>query len=75
MSVVRCPIGHPVPVASRSLPDLIHGSADPTCRFCLGDGLVCEDHPDRSWDTGLESDCHCGSVGMPCACTGLEAHG
>ncbi len=51
-----------------SLPDLIHGSASPDCDTCEGDGLVCEDHPDRAWGgCGVL----CGAPGMPCACTGL----
>lgn len=36
----------------------------PECPTCLGDGIVCEDHPDQPWRDG-EQAC-CGGAGMPC---------
>ena len=51
---------------------LLAQRVDRNCVTCHGDGLVCEEHPARSWDSGLPSDCPCGAAGMPCRCTGLE---
>ncbi len=34
------------------------------CRICGDFGWVCEDHPDKVWDT---TGCKCGA-GMPCVC-------
>jgi hypothetical protein len=39
---------------------------NPDCPFCLGYGIVCEDHPARPWDSGTDRDCRCGGAGMPC---------
>ncbi len=37
------------------------------CPICLGDALVCEDHPGRPWDPdGSGYGCDCGAAGMPC---------
>ncbi len=38
------------------------------CSSCLGNGWVCECHPDRPFDTGTAADCQCGGAGMPCGC-------
>lgn len=40
----------------------------PECPVCLGEGHVCEDHPDRPWagTVGDELGCDCGGAGMPC---------
>ncbi len=35
------------------------------CKICLGEGWVCEDHPDKAWKDG---DGCCGGAGMPCKC-------
>ena len=51
--------------------------ADRTCTHPIGDGHVCENHPDRFWGylcceevPGQEvcehGACHCGGAGMPC---------
>ena len=45
---------------------------NPKCPVCLGLGWVCENHPDRAWDTDIG--CECGA-GVPCECqraNGLE---
>lgn len=41
------------------------------CEICLGEGIVCEDHPGRPWAPGPLHDsdsrcCDCGAGGMPC---------
>lgn len=41
-------------------------ACSPECPVCYGDGIVCENHPDKVWDpdeTGVG--CGCGA-GMPC---------
>lgn len=41
----------------------------PDCRFCRGEGHVCEDHPDRPWYPVVRHEdgaCDCGAAGMPC---------
>lgn len=35
------------------------------CTVCQGEGWVCEDHPDKAWDSG--NGC-CGAAGAPCVC-------
>lgn len=40
--------------------DVVSGDA---CRTCNGLGWVCEEHPDRAWDSG--EGC-CGAAGAPC---------
>lgn len=44
-----------------TIDDLI--TCSPECPTCRGDGLVCEDHPDRPWRDG---DGCCGAPGQPC---------
>jgi hypothetical protein len=41
---------------------------DPGCLTCLGEGAVCEDHPDVPWagTVGDERGCPCRGAGMPC---------
>jgi hypothetical protein len=39
------------------------------CKFCLGIGWVCENHPDMAWSE--ERGCQCGA-GMPCRCNRVE---
>lgn len=34
------------------------------CSVCHGARWVCENHPDRPWDT--PDGCRCGGAGMPC---------
>lgn len=41
------------------------------CRVCDNTGWVCENHPDRPWDTLREDSCTCGA-GMPCRVCQLE---
>lgn len=48
----------------RSIHDDIVGNVE--CPVCGGEGLVCEDHPDKAWQDG---DGCCGGAGMPCLCT------
>lgn len=36
---------------------------DPSCPACAGEGIVCEEHPDRPWGDG---DGCCGAPGAPC---------
>ena len=36
-----------------------------TCPICNGGLWVCENHPDKAWDT--QGGCECGA-GMPCKC-------
>lgn len=36
----------------------------PRCKYCKGEGWVCENHPRTKWDDG---GC-CGGAGMPCRC-------
>lgn len=40
----------------------------PECPVCLGEGHVCEEHPDRPWHgvVGDELGCACHAPGMPC---------
>jgi hypothetical protein len=38
---------------------------NPNCPICRGIGWVCENHPDRAWDSDLG--CTCGA-GEPCKC-------
>lgn len=38
----------------------------PECPVCLGDGIVCEDHPDRRWLEQDGNEACCGAAGMPC---------
>lgn len=41
----------------------------PDCPICLGEGHVCEDHPDKAWAGmvgNVEGACECGAAGMPC---------
>lgn len=47
--------------------------AGKNCEFCKGNGWVCENHPEISWDGG-NSLC-CGGAGMPCVCNELSKHG
>lgn len=35
------------------------------CPRCRGIGWVCENHPDKPWDTSLEGGCEC-AAGAPC---------
>ena len=39
--------------------------ANVECPICGGEGWVCENHPDKAWDT---NGCECGA-GQPCRCT------
>lgn len=39
------------------------------CDKCADYGWVCEDHPDKPWESGTPSDCKCGGAGAPCECT------
>lgn len=43
---------------------MVYG-AEP-CPTCLGEGWVCENHPEQPWNEG-EPAC-CGGAGVPCAC-------
>jgi len=43
------------------------------CIICGDEGWVCENHPDRSWETGNPTDCNCGGAGMPCKCNAMAA--
>lgn len=36
------------------------------CDVCLGEGWVCENHPENKWNEG-DPKC-CGGAGMPCVC-------
>ena len=38
------------------------------CQNCNDTGWVCENHPDRPWETDSENDCQCGGAGSPCEC-------
>jgi len=38
------------------------------CEKCKDNLWVCEDHPDRPWESGTEYDCNCGAAGKPCIC-------
>ena len=40
--------------------------AGPVCVRCTGWKWVCEDHPDKAWESGDENECKCGAAGMPC---------
>lgn len=46
------------------MPPAGRGAAGPyhTCRNCMGEGQVCENHPDQAWNA---LGCECGA-GMPC---------
>jgi len=35
------------------------------CKFCNGEGWVCEDHPEVQWRDGTNC---CGGAGIPCKC-------
>lgn len=37
----------------------------PKCNNCDSQGWVCENHPDRPWDSDRDDACTCGA-GMPC---------
>lgn len=39
---------------------------NPSCEICLGEGWVCENHPQNPWNFGDPS-C-CGGAGAPCDC-------
>lgn len=39
--------------------------ANVECPTCLGEGWVCETHPDRAWGDGLAC---CGGAGALCRC-------
>jgi hypothetical protein len=41
-------------------------AAELICKYCRGQGWVCENHQDVPWDDGDQS-C-CGGAGMPCRC-------
>lgn len=55
-----------------SLPAVIEQRTNVECHICGGYGWVCENHPDRPWESGTKYDCSCGGAGMPCKCTGLK---
>lgn len=40
--------------------------AGSVCACCTGWKWVCEDHPDKAWESGDENECKCGAAGMPC---------
>lgn len=42
------------------------------CEKCNDTGWVCENHPDKPWETGEDNDCDCGGAGMPCECNPNE---
>ena len=44
--------------------------ANKDCIKCLGQGWVCENHPDR-----VAHECPCGGAGMPCTCNPLFEKG
>ena len=49
----------------RSIHEVTRGNVE--CPICEGWGWVCENHPDKVWDTSAGG-CECGA-GAPCRCT------
>ena len=41
-------------------------SMNEDCELCLGEGWVCENHPDTPWER-----CSCNGAGDPCRCNSL----
>lgn len=40
------------------------------CKICLGEGWVCENHPQNAWQGGNQT-C-CGGAGKPCKCNDAD---
>lgn len=55
-----------------TLPEYVKAATNVECPICGGEGWVCENHPDKPWETGTKYDCQCGGAGMPCRCTNLQ---
>jgi hypothetical protein len=45
------------------------GVTNPNCPICHGIGWVCENHPDKPWDSELGCNRR---AGMPCECNAVE---